>query len=89
MPGGSLGLFDVVFLSETFYTTGGVHELLLSGKERVAGGADFDLDVFCGRTGFYNISARTGDFGKFVFGMNAFFHKNPLYLVRSGCAGVH
>src|SRR5271155_496811 len=35
-----------VFLGEAFDATGGVDELLLSGEERVAIGADFDVKLF-------------------------------------------
>ena len=53
--GGGFGFSRVAFgvlAAETLDAAGGVHELLLAGKEGVAGGADFYADVaFVGRTG--------------------------------------
>src|SRR5579863_2787556 len=34
-----------VFLAELIHAAGGVHDLLLAGEERVAAGADFDMQV--------------------------------------------
>jgi hypothetical protein len=73
-----LGLFDVVFLAEALDAAGGVDEFLLAGKERVAGGAYFHLDIFDGGTGFYDVSAGAGDFGHLIFGMYLFFHKGQI-----------
>jgi hypothetical protein len=40
--------FDIVFFAKAFYAACCVNELLLACKKRVAGGTDFNLDVFCG-----------------------------------------
>jgi hypothetical protein len=67
-------LFDVVLPAETLNPSGGVHQLLLTRKEGVAGGTDLHLNVPGGGTGFDNIAASAGNFGEFVLGMDAFFH---------------
>ena len=52
---GGFGLGGVgfgVLAAEALDATGGVHQLLLAGKERVAGGADFHVDIaLVGRAG--------------------------------------
>jgi hypothetical protein len=42
------GLLHVVLLLELVYASAGVHQLLLAGKERMAAGADFDVEVIFG-----------------------------------------
>jgi hypothetical protein len=42
------GLFHAVFLAELVHPAGGIDNLLLAGKERMAGGADFDTQVMGG-----------------------------------------
>jgi len=56
-------LFEIgVLLLETFYSAGGIDELMFAGKERVAVGADFNGISLgtCGE-GFDLIPARTSD----------------------------
>lgn len=76
--GRTLGLrcfFFRVLAAETFYAAGGVHELLLARKERVAIGADFYVDVaLVGRAGGKAIAARAHDADFVVSGMNGCFH---------------
>jgi hypothetical protein len=73
-----LRLFDVVFFPEPFYAARRIDELLLAGKKRVAGGTNFHLDVFYGRTGLDNIPAGAGYRCFFIFRMNLVSHNNPL-----------
>lgn len=63
-----------VFLLELLDTAGGIHQLLLTGKERVAGAADLDVDFFFHRARFKNAAASAGHFGNLVVGVNFFFH---------------
>jgi len=51
------GLFDIVFPAEALNAAGGIHQLLLAGKEGVAGRANFNFDILGGRTGFDYIPA--------------------------------
>ena len=39
------GIAFGVLAAEALYPAGGVHELLLAGEERMAGGADFNADI--------------------------------------------
>lgn len=66
---------DIVALLEAVNASGSVDELLLSGKERMAGGANFDVDVLSGgRAGLDHASACALDLAIGVSGMNSFFH---------------
>jgi hypothetical protein len=67
-------VFNVVFLSEPFDAACGVYQFLFAGKEGVAGGANFNLDVLYGGTGFDNVPACAGYFCKFISGVNSGFH---------------
>ena len=77
-PGPNLGLgrfFLGVLAAETFDATGGVHELLLARKERMAIGADFYVDVaLVGRTSAETVAARAHDANLVVSGMNGCLH---------------
>src|SRR5437764_1864868 len=69
-----LALVPVVLLLELLDAAGGVHELHLTGEERVARRADFDGDVLLGAARGELVAAPAGD-GRFhVLGVNAFFH---------------
>jgi hypothetical protein len=64
-----------VFFAETINPTGCIEKFLLAGEERMAGGADLDLDIgTLGRPGFDDIAAVALDRHRFVFGMDSFFH---------------
>ena len=64
-----------VLLSELIDATGGVHHLLLAGVERMAVGADFDLQVVSQRRARReDIAAAAGDRHFLVFRMNRRFH---------------
>lgn len=48
LPRGGFGFAGVAFgvlAAEALHSAGGIHELLLAGKEGVAGGADFYADI--------------------------------------------
>ena len=76
-------LLDTESLVETVNTSTGVNQLLLAGIERVALGADFDLDVLLGRTGSKNVTTSTTDGGLFIVRMDAFSHVVHLFLLSS------
>jgi hypothetical protein len=59
----------LVFSSETFDPTGRIHELLLTRKERMALGADFNGDIRFGRSHVHDVSTGTLDFRLSIFGM--------------------
>jgi hypothetical protein len=69
-----LFLIQIVFLAESLHPAGGIHQFLLAGKEGVTAGADFYLDILNRGSRFYDTSARTGNLGRFVFGMDFRFH---------------
>ena len=68
-------VFDAVFLSELFYSAGGIDEFLLAGKERVAIRANFHMDITHRGTGLGHMATRTGDRRRFVLWMDTCFHK--------------
>ena len=64
-----------VLAAETLDTTGGVHELLLAGKEGMAGGADFYADVaLVGGAGGEGVTAGAMHADLAVAGMDGCFH---------------
>src|SRR5262245_14835902 len=63
----------VLFL-EALDSTRGVHELVLTGVERVALGAHFDADVGPGGTGVNHLAARAGDGRVHIVRMNTHLH---------------
>ena len=76
---GSDGAFGCRFLAVPFvkaiHASGGVYQLLLAGKERVASGADFDVQVALFRgTGLERLAAGAGNCDLDVFRMNSWFH---------------
>jgi len=73
----AFGRLDAVFLVEALDAACGINELLLAGKEGMAGRTDFNLDILYRRTGLDDIAARTGNGGEFVFGMDTLFHVFP------------
>lgn len=52
----------------------GVDELLLAGKEGMAGGADADLNVLLGGTSVIDRSAGAGNLGLAIIRVNVRFH---------------
>ena len=61
-------------LIESVNASAGINELLLTGEERVALGADFDLDIALGGAGLNHIAAVAGDGALFKIRMNSFLH---------------
>ena len=70
-----------VFFTETLDAPGRVHELLLTGKKRVALRTNFNGNVLFGGSNFQRIAAGTFDGRHGVLRMNIRFHCyfNPLY----------
>ena len=78
---GFCSLLQAETLVETVNTSTGVNQLLLAGIERVALGANFNLNVLLGRTGLNNLAARASDRSLFVLRMGSFLHCIHLFLV--------
>lgn len=72
-----VGGLDTVLLVEAFDTSRGVYEFLFSGKERVAGRADFHLNFLYRRTGLDDIAACAGDGRILILGVNSYSHLVP------------
>jgi hypothetical protein len=74
-----------VFLGEAFDAAGSVNELLLAGEERVAIGADFDVQLVAldGGTGGEIMAAGAMHGYGVIVGMNTGFHEAPFCRVRS------
>jgi hypothetical protein len=72
-----------VFLAELIDAAAGVDNFLLAGIERVAIGANFDLQILAdGRTRLELVPAGARDRDLFVIGMDAGFHGNLVCLLR-------
>src|SRR5499426_671379 len=71
---GSCRLTAPVLFLEPLDSTRGVHELVLTGVERVALGAHFDADVGPGGTGMNHLAARAGDGRVHIVRMNTHLH---------------
>ena len=74
-------LLDAESLVETINTSTSVNQLLLAGIERVALGADFNLDVLLSGTGSKHVATSAADCRLTVLGMDAFFHLVHLFLI--------
>ena len=72
--GGLLVQQIAVALLELIHTTAGVHQLLLAGVERVALGANFNLQLLLGRAGREGLAAHAAHDRLAVLGMDAFLH---------------
>ena len=73
-------LLQAKLLVEAVNASAGVNQLLLAGIERVALGANFDLDVLLGGAGLNDFAASTTDRRLFVFRMDTFLHHIHLFL---------
>jgi hypothetical protein len=72
---GFAGVALGVFAAEAFYAAGGIHELLLAGKERMAGGADFYAYIaLVSGAGDEGVAAGAMDADFTIVGMNGCFH---------------
>ena len=79
------GRFLAVALVEAIDASCGIDQLLLAGKERVASGTNFDVQVtFFGRARLERLAARAGDGNINVFWVNSWFHLITLYRRRPG-----
>ena len=69
------GWFLAVTLVETIHASGGIDQLLLTGEERVASRANFDVQVaLLGRAGLECLAASAGNSYIDVFWVNSWFH---------------
>ena len=69
------GWFLAIALVETIYASGGIDQLLFAGEERVAGRANFDVQVaLLGRAGLECLAASAGNGYIDVFWVNSWFH---------------
>ena len=65
------------------HSAGGVYDFLVAGEKRMAGAANFHMGGFCGRAGFYLVSAGAGDNRVgIILGMDFFFH-NIIYNTKA------
>jgi hypothetical protein len=66
-----------IFFAEFIDATAGIHDFLLAGIERMAIGANFDLQILAvGRASLELVAAGAGDRDDLVIWMNAGFHGN-------------
>src|ERR1700736_3527807 len=66
-----------ILLAEFIDATAGIHNFLLAGIERMAIGANFDLQILAnGRASLEMVAAGASDFDDFIFWMDAGFHRN-------------
>lgn len=68
------GLFHIETLLEAINASAAVNQLLLAGKEGVALGANFDLQLGLDRTGFERLTAHATNGRLAIFGMDLLFH---------------
>jgi hypothetical protein len=82
---------DAVLSAEPLDATGSVNQLLFAGEKRMAGGADFHMDIFRRRTGLNHVTAGACNRRGLVFGMNVIFHNRnlKLLLILTGTTGIH
>src|SRR5262245_36126671 len=67
--------FLAIALVEAIDASRGVDQLLFAGKERVASGADFDVQIaLLGRARLERLAASAGNCDIDVFWMNSWFH---------------
>src|SRR5216683_7223088 len=66
-----------ILLAEFIDATAGIHNFLLAGVERMAIGANFDLQILAnGRARLEMVAAGASDRDDFIFWMDAGFHRN-------------
>ena len=61
-------------LVEALNTSAGVNQLLLTSVERMALGANFDVDLGLGGTSLDDVAASAGDGAVHLLGMDTLFH---------------
>ena len=67
-------LFDAETLLEAIDASAGIHQLLLAGEERMALGADINLQLLLRAAGFKRLTAHAANDGLAVLGMDSFFY---------------
>ena len=67
-------LVQIISLLKSVNPSAGINQFLFASKERMALGADFNLDLALGRTGFKSITASTLYYASIVIRMNSFSH---------------
>ena len=72
-------LLHVEALLEAIDATACIDELLLSGKERMALGANFNTDILLGGAGLDNITASAGNGSLAIVRMDLFLHLIHLF----------
>lgn len=60
--------------AEAFHATGGIDDLLLARIKGMAVGADFNVQLVCGRPGVDHVATKAGDGAVDIFRMNVLFH---------------
>jgi hypothetical protein len=74
------GCLLAIALVEAIDASGGIDQLLFSGKERVAGRANFDVQIaLFGGAGLEGLAASAGNGDIDVFWVNSWFHLITLY----------
>ena len=77
--------FLAITLVEAIDASCGIDQLLLAGKERVASGTNFNVQVtFLGGASVERLAARAGDGNINVFWVNSWFHVITLYRRHAG-----
>ena len=73
-----MGRSATVFAAELVDTSPGVQDLLLARVERMAGGADLDVQLLAqGGTGVEFVAAAANDLDVAVIRVDSFFHGDP------------
>jgi len=65
---------DAIFLLEFINTSAGIHKFLLTGKERMAGRANFHAQILLDRSALKRIPASASYRSYVIIRMNRFFH---------------
>ena len=79
------GWFLAIALVKAIDTSGGIDQLLLASKERVASRTNFNVQVtFLGGASLERLAARAGDRDINVFWVNSWFHLITLYRRHAG-----
>ena len=68
------GLFHAEALLETIDASAGINQLLLTGVEGMALGADFDLQLALDGAGFESFTAHAANDALAIVGMDLFLH---------------
>ena len=80
MPFGFLKLLiQIISLLKSVYTTAGIDQLLLTSKERMALGADFNTDLALSGAGLKSVAAGALYYSFIVIGMDPFLHEYHLF----------